>query len=146
MMRTRYDNAATVSDEHGKGVEVLRQQIAQENGNADDIPIMIAEVDCVIRHITLVSTGALTNGTVNVARRAPGATPVSLTGDASAVVAEVTKLDIPLTSANTALKKGDILELTADALTSGVDYAVIVGWMPDLFSLDADARTYALPT
>ena len=58
-LRTRHIDAGTVSDEHGKGGEVLRQQVASENnliGAATVVThIMYCEVDMIIRFIRVIS-------------------------------------------------------------------------------------------
>ena len=46
--KVRYNTAATVSDEHGKGGEVLRQVIS-EGSNDHNRTLLYAEVDLIVR-------------------------------------------------------------------------------------------------
>lgn len=148
-MTTRYGNAATVSDEHGKGTEVLRQQLySLHTGTPSSHPIMVAEVDMLIRNLFVVSNNeAPTAGTVQFrARPAGGAgtTEVSLTAaaDISSLGGWAT-LDVPLTAARDAVKKGWVVYVTVSGLTPNTARpSVGVGWMPDLWGPSADAKTY----
>ena len=146
-MTTRYYDAATVSDEHGKGVEILRQNSAAHTGSDDSIPIMVAEVDLVIRNLKVAGNEVdPAAGTVQFFSRPPGGTAVPLTAStAVSSMAANDVLDIPLSAANTTVKKGDMIQVTIASLTSNVRLTAIVGWMPDMFTLEAQARSYSLP-
>ena len=76
--RFRYNDAATVSDEHGKGAEVLRQQVVETDGSTSHV-LMVAEVDMLIRSIFVVNGAPLTGGTVRVYKRPSGGAEVPLT-------------------------------------------------------------------
>ena len=143
-MLERYHTAAAVEDEAGKGVEILRQQVAADLGSDANLVIMVAEVDMIIRYLKVagneVDPGA---GTVQFFRRPPGGTTEDLTAStAVSVMGANDVLDIPLTAARNAVKKGDLVQVTTAALTSNVRLSAIVGWMPDMWAPDADPRTF----
>lgn len=149
-MAIRYHDAATVSDEHGKGAEILRQQIyALHTGSASSHPIMVAEVDMIVRRLFMVSNNeAPTAGSIQFSARPPAgnaASEVHLTAaTAISSLGSWDVLDVPLTVQNNVVKKGWVVYVSVNpALTPGTARpSVGVNWMPDLWSMSADNKTY----
>ena len=144
-MADRYIDAATVSDEHGKGVEVLRQNAVTDIGSDANVPIMVAEVDLIIRNFKVANNEVDPSaGTVQFFTRTPGAataTPLTAaTGVGTMTGSDV--LEIPLTAARDSVKKGDLIQVTIANLTNNVRLTAIVGWMPDMFGFESSPRTF----
>ena len=110
---------------------------------------MVAEVDIVIRNLKVVNVDNIANaGTIRFYAHAEGVAPATANAITAAVALGNDQWDvteIPLSVANNTVKRGDIISATTASLASGDDVAVIVGWMPDLFSQDASPRSYSLP-
>lgn len=145
-MTLRYNDAATVSDEHGKGVEVLRQQVVNIHANGT-FHLMVAEVDLIIRNFTVVRHGSGAAGTAQLRKRLPGGTSAvvlttSITLNANNAPRYVPS-EVSLTVASNSVKKGETVELLAGGTHS--DFSAHLGWIPDMWGLDADARTYSNP-
>ena len=142
-MADLYDDAVRVIDEDGKGAEILRQQSTGPLENGTNV-VMVAEVDMIIRSLTAVSNGVdPTAGTVRFYRHPPGGSQVELTeAQAVAGMGADDVLEIPLSVARNAVKKGDIVKVTIAALNANVKLTALVGWMPDIFNPEADYRSY----
>ena len=146
MTNTRYIDTATVSDEHGKGVEVLRQALLHTDGTEN--LAFIPEVDCLIRYVKAYRIGSGQSLVVQVSIRNSGETTTSNVSSAftlnDANVPRYTPTDVPLTN-GTPLELGrdQILELIIGGAHTNAMF--IIGWMPNMFSLDANHRTYGLP-
>ena len=146
-MTVRYVDTATVSDEHGKGVEILRQQVVQSAGNGTYI-VMVAEVDSVVRYIEVVRHGAGVAQDVIFYKRQSGAATgarVALTANTTLTAAVAPRngiVELPLVVST--LEKDDIVECVTTGTGTGV--SMHFGWMPDMFTLEAQARTYSLPS
>lgn len=143
-MSYRYHDSATVSDEHGKGVEILRQQVVNLSGGAHTEILMIAEVDMIIRNLSIVGTVELTDGEIQFFTRASGAAAaIELTAVEDVDIGAFTIKDIPLSVDLATVKKGHILQATTTGVTPGAArLSVHVGWMPDMFGLDSVPRTF----
>ena len=145
-MTIRYIDAATVSDEHGKGTEILRQVVFHSEGTEN--VAFIPEVDCLIRYVRVYRIGSGTGLVIQAVVRNNGA---STTDPASAAITlnaanapRYTPTDIPLTD-GIPLKLGQnqILELIIGGAHTNAMF--MVGWMPDLWGPEATNKTYILP-
>ena len=141
-MADRYQDAATVSDEHGKGSEILRQQVINVAGNHTVI-VMEAEVDLLLRNLRFVSTSGMTAGTVQFVRRRGGVS-ADITAVESIVNASgYSVTDFSLAVGRDFVRKGDlIVAATTGLVPAGSNVSIIVEWMPDLWGPSADAKTY----
>ena len=147
MANLRYVDAATVSDEHGKGVEILRQQVVDITGAAGTKVVMVAEVDMLIRNIqvSLVGGTAATAGTLDVVVRPSGGTATTILDDYDLTdVAANATADAGVSAVK--VSRGSRVEVTwaAVAATARV-FSVHIGWMPDMFSIVDNPRSYSLP-
>lgn len=148
-VKNRYDDAQTVSDEHGKGAEGLRQAVAshwEPSSAAGSIisnhHILDCEVDMIIRFLRVMSVDLPdANADLVVNRNRAG----TLTALASAVAIDALTTEIfanvTLTVAKNSLRKNDSVYgvMTRDAgSTESADWGAYLGWMPDVFSQDAD--------
>ena len=144
-MSVRYNDAATVSDEHGKGVEMLRQQVVTINGSVSRTP-MITEVDTIIRTVKVVPAALFTSGDIQLFQSVSGsgvATSITASFDLTSLAAyEIGELTIEEQYID---KDTTIYATTSGAAPSGSHVTVHIGWMPNLWSPDATNKTYALP-
>ena len=154
MANLRYVDAATVSDEHGKGVEILRQEIAQLSSASAAKVVLYAEVDLIIRSMYIANTTALTAGSV-VLQRKRGSTTTSLvtytlpSSGSSELRSANSVVEVNVSPSHGSVKRGDILIVNPSAIapapsTSNI-ITVHVGWMPDMFSIVNNPRSYSLP-
>ena len=151
--RTRYDSAQTVSDEHGKGAEVLRQQVASVYDNSSpsssvstNMHVMYCEVDMIIRYLRTMTVDVPdANADLTVYRNSAGtitalAAARAVDGLTTEVVTEET-----LTLAANGLRQDDtvyaIMVRDSGSTESG-DWGVYLGWMPDIFSGDSSFRSF----
>ena len=145
-MATRYFDAATVSDEHGKGAEILRQQTFYSTATATTV-MMVAEVDLIIRGLQVHRHGSGTSATVQFYRREQGASSRSaLTASfaaGSTNAPRYTSVDVPMTASNNAVRKGNMIEVVVGGSSTALALSVL--WMPNLWGQDAQSRTYELP-
>ena len=143
--RSRYVDAATVSDEHGKGAEVLRQQVNTISNNVSRT-LMVTEVDVVIRTVKVSPAAAFTAGAVRLYQVASGSsssTSITESFDLSSLSAyEIGELTLEVSEID---KDSTIYATTTSTNPSSSHVTVHLGWMPNMFSLDSDHRTYALP-
>ncbi len=142
--RTRYIDAQTISDEHGKGGEVLRQAVASENnlaGNASVIThLLYCEVDMLIRFIRTISVNIPDDSATLVVYRNRAGTITALTptiafDDAGAQVTEISD-EIAIAVARNHLRADDSVYMIVvrDASSTDLaDWGVFLGWMPDVF-------------
>ncbi len=151
--RTRYDDAQTVSDEHGKGAETLRQAVASVYDNSSpsgsvstNSHVHYCEVDEIIRYLRAMSVDIPdANADLTVYRNRAG----TLTVLAAALAIDTFTTEViqeaTLTIATNSLRKDDtvyaIMVRDATSTESG-DWGVYLGWMPDIFSSGVDYRTY----
>ena len=152
--KTRYDDAQTVSDEHGKGAEVLRQAVASHwepssavGSVSSNHQLLDCEVDMIIRHLRIMTVDVPdANADITVYRNRAGtltalATAVAVDGLTTEVFSNVT-----LTLAKNGLRKDDSVYaiMVRDATSSeSADWGVYLGWMPDIFGGDANfPRTF----
>ena len=144
-MSTRYVDTGTVSDEHGKGAEVLRQALLHTDGTEN--LAFIPEVNCLIRYVKAYRLGSGQALVVQVAIRNSGE---STTSNASAAftlndtnVPRYTPTDVPLTDGvPLELGRNQILELIIGGAHTNAMF--IIGWMPSIWSVDG-FRSYDLP-
>ena len=148
--RTRYLDAQTVSDEHGKGAEILRQQVTSlwniTGNNTINLHVMYAEVDIILRWIKLMSVEVLdANADLTLNRNRAGtlaalAAAVALDGLTTEIIA-----DVVLTVAIDSIRIDDtiygVLIRDAGSADDG-DVGIYLGWMPDLYRNDAVSKTY----
>ncbi len=152
--RERYLDALTISDEHGKGGEFLRQVVASENnlvGNASVIThLMYCEVDMIIRFIRTITVNIPDDSaTLTVYRNRAGTITALHTeiafDDAGTQVTEVSD-EITVTVARNSLRADDsvyMIVVRDGSSTELADWGVFLGWAPDLLSQDAGfPRTY----
>ncbi len=147
--KTRYDTAQTVSDEHGKGGEVLRQAVASHwepssaaGAVSSNHHILDCEVDMLIRFLRVMSVDLPdADADLTINRNRAG----TLTALAAAVAVDTLTTEVfnnsTLTLAVNGLRKNDSVYgvmLRATASTESADWGVYLGWMPDVFSADAD--------
>ena len=141
-MAIRYNDAATVSDEHGKGAEILRQQVVTINGSVSRTP-MITEVDTIIRTVKVVPAEVFTGGTVQLFQHVSGSntsTSITASFDLTSLAAyEIGELTI---EAQYIDKDTTIYATTSSAAPGSSHVTVHIGWMPNLWSPDADNKTY----
>ena len=147
MANLRYVDAATVSDEHGKGVEILRQQVVDITGASGTKVVMVAEVDMLIRNIqvSLVGGTAATAGTLDVDVRPSGGSTTTILNDydLTSVGANAT-VDTNVSAIKVA--RGSRVEVTWASLAAAARvFSVHIGWMPDMFSIVDNPRSYSLP-
>lgn len=151
--RLRHVSALTVSDEHGKGAEVLRQQLStySESISANGVVtsnhhVMYCEIDMIIRYLRVMSiTVPDANADLTVYRNRVG-TLVALAGVA-ALDGYTTEIfqELTLTLAVNGLRKNDSVYgiMVRDATSEdAADWAIYLGWMPDTVSLNSDFRSY----
>ena len=144
-MSNRYDNAATVSDEHGKGVEILRTVTKEFSATAaSNTPVFEAEVDLVVRFVRVrnLAAGTPSAGTYTVTRKKAGSTEAATqvaTGDSLDPGSNYGSVEVPVTH-RTRVRKGDVILVTKPDSTTAV--AVDIGWMPDMFGFESNPRTF----
>ena len=150
--RTRYIDAQTVSDEHGKGAEVLRQAVASQNnlaGNASVIThLLYCEVDMIIRFIRTISVNIPDDSAVLTIYRNRAGTITALAtaipfDDAGSQVTEISD-EITLGVARNHLRQNDsvYMIMVRDASSTDLaDWGVFLGWMPDLYD-NSSGKTY----
>ena len=150
--RERYIDAQTISDEHGKGAEILRQAVASENnliGAATVIThLLYCEVDMIIRFIRTISVNVPDNSATLTVYRNRAGTLTALTAiiafdDAGAQVTEISD-EIALVVARNALRQND--SVYAIVIRDGTsqdlaDWGIFLGWMPDLYD-NSSGKTY----
>ncbi len=152
--RIRHENAFTISDEHGKGGEVLRQAVASQNnlaGNASVIThLLYCEVDMIIRFIRTISVNIPDDSATLVTYRNRAGTITGLHSsiafdDAGSQVTEISD-EITLSVGRNHLRADDSVYLIVvrDASSTDLaDWGVFLGWMPDLTDGDGGhAKTY----
>ena len=147
-VRTRHVDAQTVSDEHGKGGEMLRQQVISENnlaGNATVAShIMYCEVDVIIRFIRIISVNIPDDSATMVIYRNRAGTIAALHAtialdDAGSIVTEISE-EVALTVANNHLRADDsvyALVVRDSSSTDLADWGIFFGWMPDYHGMAA---------
>ena len=150
--RVRYNTALTISDEHGKGAEILRQAVTShwEPSSAGSVTsshhLLYCEVDMVIRYLRVMSVDLPdANADLTVYRNRAG----TLTALAGAAAVDTYTLEViqelTLTVAADVLRKDDTvfaLMVRDGGSTESGDWAVYLGWMPDAFTGGADYVTY----
>ncbi|KKN86846.1 hypothetical protein LCGC14_0264050 [marine sediment metagenome] len=152
-VKERYTTAQTVSDDHGKGAEVLRQAVASHwepssaaGAVSSNHHVLDCEVDVIIRFLRVMSVDLPdADADLTISRNRAG----TLTALAAAVAVDTQTTEIfeniTLTLAINGLRKDDsvyAVMLRATASTESADWGVYLGWMPDVFSGDSDFRTY----
>jgi hypothetical protein len=151
-VKTRYQSAQTVSDEHGKGAEVLRQAVGQFYQTSSPVAsetitvhVLDCEVDVWIRWIRVMCVDIPdANADLTIYRNRAGtltalASAVALDGLTTEVFSNVT-----VTVADNSLRKDDsVYGLCVRDSTSSEsgDVGVYMGWQPDIFG-DNDYRTF----
>ncbi len=151
VQRFRYDDANTVSDEHGKGAEVLRQEVMSESdrsgGNATtNHHVHYCEVDEVIRFIRYMSVDLFDlNADVTAFRNRGGTLTALHAARALDLLTTEEFVEEVLTVAKNSLRKDDsvyaILVRDVSSTEDG-DFGLYFGWIPNVHELDADHRTY----
>lgn len=151
--KTRYDEAQTVSDEHGKGSEILRQavaQIFQESSNAGSISITLhvldVEVDIILRNIRIMTVDVPdANADLTTYRNRAG----TLTALHTAVAVDTLTTEIfstvTLTVSKDSVRKNDsiyAIYIRDAGSTEQGDVGLYVGWMPDLYRQGSNFHTY----
>lgn len=151
--RTRSVDAQTVSDEHGKGAEVLRQHVATHwepvsaaSGITSNHQICYCEVDMVIRYLRLMVVDVPdANADIVVYRNRAGTlTQLAGTVDLSGYVTEVMQ-ELTLTLVADGLRSDDsvyAIMVRDTSSTESADWGIYLGWMPDIFGANAQAKTY----
>ncbi len=151
--RNRYIDAYTVSDEHGKGAEILRQAVASTYDNSSpgasvstNMHILYCEVDVLIRYLRVMTVDVPdANADLTVNRNRAGT--LTVLAAAIAVDAYTTEViqEATLTLAIDGLRKDDtvygVMVRDAGSEESG-DWGVYLGWVPDIMSSGANFRTY----
>ncbi len=146
--RTRYVDAQTLSDEHGKGAEVLRQHVEAHSEQSSPVAsvstnhhIMYCETDTTIRYIRIMTVDIPdANADLTVYRNRAGSitamhTVAALDGFTTEIIQE-----IALTVARNMLNVDDTVYaiMVRDATSSeSADWAVYFGWMPSIFEARA---------
>ena len=151
VMRNRYDDAQTISDELGKGAEILRQAVCDYTevaaGNATtNHHIHYCEVDEIIRYVRTMSVDLMDADADLIVYRNRAGTIAAITGT---IVLDTHTIEIfqehALVVAPDFLRKDDsvygILIRSVGSTEPG-DMAVHFGWMPNIFGQDSDYRTY----
>jgi hypothetical protein len=151
--RDRYVSANTVSDEHGKGAEVLRQAVASHwepssaaSGVTSNHHVLYCEVDMIIRYLRIMSVDLPdANADLTINRNRAGtltalAAAVAVDGLTTEIFTEVT-----LTLVIDGLRKDDSVYgvmVRDTGSTESADWGIYLGWMPDTLRLDSDFRSY----
>lgn len=151
--RTRQVDSQTISDEHGKGAEFLRQHVASHSEPSSaagavvsNHQIMYCEVDMLIRYLRLMAvTVPDANADLIVYRNRAG-TIVQLAGVAAldGYTTEIMQ-ELTLTIDQMGLNGDDTVYaiMTRDASSEdAADWAVYFGWMPDIQGNGRVYRTY----
>ena len=153
VQRTRYVDAQTVSDEHGKGAEALRQAVSShwEPSSAagavtSNHHVLYCETDTVIRYLRVMSVDLPdADADLTINRNRAG----TLTALAAAVAVDTLTTEVftevTLTVAIDALKQDDSVYgvmLRATASTESADWGIYLGWMPDIFGAGAVSRSF----
>ena len=151
--KTRYDDAQTVSDEHGKGAEALRQAVVDHSeqssagsGITSNHHLLDCEVDMIIRFLRIMTVDVPdADADITVNRNRAGT--LTALGSAVAVDTLTTEIfaNVTLTLAKNGLRKNDsvyAVMVRATASTESADWGVYLGWMPDTGSQDSDFRSY----
>ena len=152
-VRTRYVDAQTVSDEHGKGVESLRQAKADhwEPASAagavvSNHHILDCEVDMIIRWIRVWSVDLPdANADVSINRNRGGTLTALVATQAIDTFTTEVSQEPALTVSAESLRRNDSVYaiMTRDATsTESADWAIFLGWMPDLGLGANDPRTF----
>lgn len=152
--KTRYADAQTISDEHGKGAEVLRQAVASHwepssaSGSvSSNHHLLDCEVDVLIRFLRVMSVDLPdANADLTVYRNRGG----TLTALHSAVAVDTLTTEVfsnvTLTEAKNALRKDDsvyAVMVRDSSSTESADWGIYLGWMPDVFDMNSsEFRTY----
>ena len=151
--RTRGDDAQTVSDEHGKGVEVCRQQVvswydvsSDSSGITSAHQIMYCEVPIIIRWIRLMTvTVPDANADLTVYRNRAGTlTGLAATAAMDGYTTEIIQ-ELALTVARDHLDIDDTVYalMVRDSNSEDLaDWGIYFGWMPSIMDGDAIVRTY----
>ena len=151
--RIRGVDAQTVSDEHGKGAEILRQQVSGHydvSSAAGAVTsahhIMYCETDIIIRYIRIMSVD-LPDADADLTTYRNRAGSILALHTAAAVDTFTTEIiqEMTISVARDFLKQDDTvyaLMLRATASTESADWAVYFGWMPSILDSDAVIRTY----
>lgn len=151
--RLRHDSALTISDEHGKGAEILRQAVAshwEPSSAASSIitnqHVLYCEVDMIIRFLRIMTVD-IPDGDADLVvnrNRAGTLTAIAATRAVDLLTTEIF-VEETLTLAVNGLRKDDSVYAVmtrAVASTESADWGVYLGWMPDTISLDSDFRSY----
>lgn len=152
-VRTRYVDAQTVSDEHGKGVESLRQAKADhwEPASAagsviSNHHILDCEVDMIIRWIRVWTVDVPdANADVSINRNRGGTLTALVATQAIDGFTTEVSAEPALTVSAESLRRNDSVYaiMTRDATsTESADWAIFLGWMPDLGLGANDPRTF----
>ena len=140
--RILYYDAARVSDEAGKGAEVLRQQvIPHTNGGAH--ALLVAESDCIITSASAYTiTGSPTAGTVLLQKR-NGANITSIAGITN--IGSDNTVTILNLDGDIHVSRGEVIELVAaNFAPGGTGISFHLGWMPDLWTSETQPHSYIL--
>ncbi len=139
-----------MSAEHGKGAEVLRQQVTSlfniTGVNTINLHIMYAEVDLVIRWIKVMSVEVFdSNADLTLNRNRAGTLAALATAIALDTLTTEVITDVALTVAIDSIRIDDtiygVLVRDGDSAQDG-DVGVYTAWMPDLYRNDTVNKTY----
>ena len=140
--RILYYDAARVSDEAGKGAEVLRQQVIPHTADGTHA-LLVAEADCIITSASIYTiSGSPTAGTVLLRRR--NGTNLVTIASSTDIGADniVTNLDL---DGDIHVSRGEIVEMVADNFApGGTRISFHLGWMPDLWTSETQPHSYVL--
>lgn len=140
-MATRYNNAATVSDYHGKGAEVLSQFTFHASGTG--IHYFIPEVDILLRSMKVHREGAGVAATLALNTYASGSGTAVNTLSAVTLTAAVAPRRVVIDLLEDRIipvPQGSIVTVVLGGTATAV--TVALGWMPNMFSIDGNFRSY----
>ena len=150
--RTRYIDAQTVSDEHGKGAEVLRQAVASHwepssavGAVSSNHQLLYCEVDIIIRYLRVMTVDVPdANADLTINRNRAGTlTAIAAAQAMDGFVTEIIQ-EPALTIAVDGLRQDDTVYgvMVRDATSSeSADWGIYLGWMPDIFTSGVN-KTY----
>jgi hypothetical protein len=143
-MATRYQDAATVSDEHGKGAEILRQFTF--HATVTGTHYFIPEVDVLIRSLIIHKDGSGNAATLAVSKRASGAGSTTSVFSATTLNAANAprRVSTELLDAPIMISKGEAVEVVIGGTATAV--TVVMGWLPNIWSADNNFRSYSTPS
>ena len=107
---------------------------------------MVAEVDILIRNIRVSLSGgtAATAGTLDVNIRPSGGTATTILDDFALTVAANSTVDTGVSAVK--VPSGNRVEISWTGLAAAARVlSVHIGWMPDMFTIVDNPRSYELP-